>query len=130
MRFSFMPSLIDLTQFVSLLRCKDLMSQVSSETDPVALLPKVISLLYVQVISQSYSIFHIIFTSLLCTFTLLPTISNPTGCFCFLPQVFNKALQAPGRAISAALSRLKARINSFLFFCDDLTSSNLHRNNK
>ncbi|KAG5253659.1 E3 UFM1-protein ligase [Salix suchowensis] len=48
---------------------KDLTSQVSAETDPVALLPKAVSLLYI--------------------------------------QVHNKALQAPGRAISVAVSRLK-----------------------
>ncbi|CAA6654863.1 unnamed protein product [Spirodela intermedia] len=51
---------------------KDLMSQVSSEMDPVALLPKVISLLYI--------------------------------------QVHNRALQAPGRAISAALAKLKDKL--------------------
>ncbi|XP_010253371.1 PREDICTED: E3 UFM1-protein ligase 1 homolog [Nelumbo nucifera] len=53
---------------------KDLMSQVSAETDPVALLPKVVSLLYF--------------------------------------QVHNKALQAPGRAISAAVSRLREKLES------------------
>lgn len=31
--------------------CQDLTSQVSAETDPVALLPKVVSLLYIQVLS-------------------------------------------------------------------------------
>ncbi|KAF9591820.1 hypothetical protein IFM89_008470 [Coptis chinensis] len=51
---------------------KDLTSQVSAETDPVALLPKVVSLLYL--------------------------------------QVHNKALQAPGRAISFACSRLKDKL--------------------
>ncbi|XP_058099005.1 E3 UFM1-protein ligase 1 homolog [Magnolia sinica] len=51
---------------------KDLTTQVSSETDPVALLPKVVSLLYL--------------------------------------QVYNKALQAPGRAISVAISRLKNKM--------------------
>ncbi|XP_077232923.1 E3 UFM1-protein ligase-like protein isoform X2 [Tasmannia lanceolata] len=51
---------------------KDLTSQVSSETDPVALLPKVVSLLYL--------------------------------------QVHNKALQAPGRAISVAVARLKNKL--------------------
>ncbi|KAK9280318.1 hypothetical protein L1049_014006 [Liquidambar formosana] len=55
---------------------KDLTSQVSAETDPVPLLPKVVSLLYV--------------------------------------QVHNKALQAPGRAISVAVSRLK--VWSLLYF--------------
>ncbi|TQD99201.1 hypothetical protein C1H46_015211 [Malus baccata] len=48
---------------------KDLVSQVSAETDPVPLLPKVVSLIYV--------------------------------------QVHHKALQAPGRAIAVAVSRLK-----------------------
>ncbi|WOK93753.1 hypothetical protein Cni_G02454 [Canna indica] len=52
--------------------CKDLTLQISSETDPVQLLPKVVALLYV--------------------------------------QVYNKALQAPGRAISAAISRLKEKL--------------------
>ncbi|KAK4785455.1 hypothetical protein SAY86_002144 [Trapa natans] len=51
---------------------KDLISQVSAETDPVSLLAKVVSLLYVQ--------FH------------------------------NKALQAPGRAISVAVTRLKDKL--------------------
>ncbi|KAL5716891.1 hypothetical protein ACHQM5_009999 [Ranunculus cassubicifolius] len=51
---------------------KDLTSQVSAETDPVALLPRVVSLLYL--------------------------------------QVHNKALQAPGRAISVAVSRLKDKL--------------------
>ncbi|KAL5986091.1 hypothetical protein ACLOJK_028081 [Asimina triloba] len=55
-----------------MLICQDLTSQVSSETDPVALLPKVVSLLYL--------------------------------------QVYNKALQAPGRAISVAISRLKRKM--------------------
>ncbi|CAH9075065.1 unnamed protein product [Cuscuta europaea] len=52
---------------------KDLTSQVSTETDAVSLLPKVVSLLYV--------------------------------------QVHGKALQAPGRAISAAVSRLKDKLD-------------------
>ncbi|KAF5447044.1 hypothetical protein F2P56_032624 [Juglans regia] len=52
---------------------KDLTSQVSVETDPVSLLPKVISLLYI--------------------------------------QVHHKALQAPGRAISVAVSRLKEKVD-------------------
>lgn len=51
---------------------KDLTSQISAETDPVALLPKIVSLLYL--------------------------------------QVHNKALQAPGRAISVAVSRLKDKL--------------------
>ncbi|KAJ8751528.1 hypothetical protein K2173_016760 [Erythroxylum novogranatense] len=51
---------------------KDLTTQVSVETDPVALLPKVVSLLYL--------------------------------------QIHNKALQAPGRAISIAVSRLKDKL--------------------
>ncbi|XP_043719351.1 E3 UFM1-protein ligase 1 homolog isoform X2 [Telopea speciosissima] len=51
---------------------KDLTSHVSSETDPVAILPKVVSLLYL--------------------------------------QMHNKALQAPGRAISAAVSRLRDKL--------------------
>ncbi|MCL7032615.1 hypothetical protein MKW94_013471 [Papaver nudicaule] len=51
---------------------KDLTIQVSNETDPISLLPKVVSLLYL--------------------------------------QVHNKALQAPGRAISAAVSRLKEKL--------------------
>ncbi|KAK4370416.1 hypothetical protein RND71_009891 [Anisodus tanguticus] len=55
---------------------KDLTSQVSAETDPVSLLPQVISLLYV--------------------------------------QVYGKALQAPGRAISACVSRLKSGTVSLL----------------
>ncbi|KAF5751498.1 E3 UFM1-protein ligase 1 [Tripterygium wilfordii] len=52
---------------------KDLTSQVSAESDPVSLLPKVVSLLYA--------------------------------------QVHNKALQAPGRAISIAVSRLKDKLD-------------------
>ncbi|KAJ0979416.1 hypothetical protein J5N97_014890 [Dioscorea zingiberensis] len=56
---------------------KDLISQVSSETDPVALLPKVVALLFM--------------------------------------QVYNKALQAPGRAISAVLSHLKDKIPGSTF---------------
>ncbi|KAJ6804953.1 E3 UFM1-protein ligase 1-like protein [Iris pallida] len=51
---------------------KDLTAQVSSETDAVALLPKIVALLYL--------------------------------------QFYNKALQAPGRAISAAASRLKNKL--------------------
>ncbi|KAK8956841.1 hypothetical protein KSP39_PZI001253 [Platanthera zijinensis] len=51
---------------------KDLTSQVSSESDTVVLLPKVVALLYL--------------------------------------QVYNKALQAPGRAISAVVSRLKDKV--------------------
>ncbi|KAM0953621.1 putative E3 UFM1-protein ligase 1 [Dioscorea sansibarensis] len=56
---------------------KDLISQVSSETDPVALLPKVVALLFM--------------------------------------QVHNKALQAPGRAISAVLSHLKDKLPGTTF---------------
>ncbi|KAM7278569.1 hypothetical protein ACFE04_005703 [Oxalis oulophora] len=56
---------------------KDLTSQVSAETDPIALLPKVVSLLYV--------------------------------------QVHNKALQAPGRAISIAVSHLKDKLDNSAF---------------
>nr|POE82625.1 e3 ufm1-protein ligase 1 like [Quercus suber] len=52
---------------------KDLTSQVSAETDPVSLLAKVVSLLYI--------------------------------------QVHHKALQAPGRAISVAVSRLKDKLD-------------------
>ncbi|KAK7312515.1 hypothetical protein VNO77_36424 [Canavalia gladiata] len=52
---------------------KELTSQVSAETDPVSLLPKVVSLLYI--------------------------------------QVYHKALQAPGRAISVAVSRLKDKLD-------------------
>ncbi|KAJ0020042.1 hypothetical protein Pint_32299 [Pistacia integerrima] len=52
---------------------KDLTSQVSTESDPISLLPKVVSLLYI--------------------------------------QVYNKALQAPGRAISVAVSRLKDKLD-------------------
>ncbi|GAV71409.1 DUF2042 domain-containing protein [Cephalotus follicularis] len=52
---------------------KDLTSQVSAETDPVSLLPKVVSLLYV--------------------------------------LIHNRALQAPGRAISIAVSRLKDKLD-------------------
>lgn len=56
---------------------KDLTSQVSAETDPIALLPKVVSLLYV--------------------------------------QILGKALQAPGRAISVAVSRLKDKLDDSAF---------------
>ncbi|XVF46451.1 hypothetical protein PTKIN_Ptkin03bG0027600 [Pterospermum kingtungense] len=52
---------------------KDLTSQVSAETDPVSLLPKVVSLLYI--------------------------------------QVHSRALQAPGRAISVAVTRLKDKLD-------------------
>jgi hypothetical protein len=48
---------------------KDLISQVSTESDPIALLAKVVSLLFI--------------------------------------KIHNKALQAPGRAIAAAISHLK-----------------------
>ncbi|ERN12226.1 hypothetical protein AMTR_s00034p00206540 [Amborella trichopoda] len=51
---------------------KDLTSLVDNETDPVALLPKVVSLLHL--------------------------------------QVHNKIIQAPGRAISAAIFRLKDKL--------------------
>ncbi|EPS73082.1 hypothetical protein M569_01673, partial [Genlisea aurea] len=56
---------------------KDLTSQVSSESDPLALLPKVVSLLYV--------------------------------------QAYGRALKAPGRAISAAVSRLKDKLDGPAF---------------
>ncbi|KAJ8551797.1 hypothetical protein K7X08_028240 [Anisodus acutangulus] len=56
---------------------KDLTSQVSAETDPVSLLPQVISLLYV--------------------------------------QVYGKALQAPGRAISPCVTRLKDKLDDPAF---------------
>ncbi|KAM1205584.1 hypothetical protein ACFX2I_006385 [Malus domestica] len=56
---------------------KDLVSQVSAETDPVPLLPKVVSLIYV--------------------------------------QVHHKALQAPGRAIAVAVSRLKDKLDESSF---------------
>lgn len=52
---------------------KELTSQVSAETDPISLLPKVVSLLYV--------------------------------------QVHHKALQAPGRAISVAISHLQDKLD-------------------
>ncbi|KAJ8440244.1 hypothetical protein Cgig2_024009 [Carnegiea gigantea] len=52
---------------------RDLVSQVSAETDPVSLLPKVVSLLYL--------------------------------------KVHNIALQAPGRAMSMAVSRLKDKLD-------------------
>ncbi|XP_022151600.1 E3 UFM1-protein ligase 1 homolog [Momordica charantia] len=52
---------------------KELTSQVSAEMDPIALLPKVVSLLYL--------------------------------------QIHHKALQAPGRAISVAISRLKDKLD-------------------
>ncbi|KAF3513750.1 hypothetical protein F2Q69_00007497 [Brassica cretica] len=52
---------------------KDLISQVSTESDPVALLAKVVSLLYI--------------------------------------KAHNKALQAPGRAIAAAISHLKDKLD-------------------
>ncbi|CAO2840011.1 unnamed protein product [Amaranthus hypochondriacus] len=56
---------------------KDLTSQVSMETDPVVLLPKVVSLLYL--------------------------------------KIYNKALQAPGRAMSTAVSRLKDKLDESAF---------------
>ncbi|OMO67640.1 E3 UFM1-protein ligase 1 [Corchorus capsularis] len=56
---------------------KDLTSQVSAETDPVSLLPKVVSLLYI--------------------------------------QVHGRALQAPGRAISVAVTRLKDKLDDSAF---------------
>ncbi|KAL2487556.1 E3 UFM1-protein ligase 1-like protein [Forsythia ovata] len=56
---------------------KDLASQVSAESDPVSLLPKVVSLLYV--------------------------------------QLHGKALQAPGRAISIAVTRLKDKLDDAAF---------------
>nr|XP_023914227.1 E3 UFM1-protein ligase 1 homolog [Quercus suber] len=59
--------------YLSLCHVQDLTSQVSAETDPVSLLAKVVSLLYI--------------------------------------QVHHKALQAPGRAISVAVSRLKDKLD-------------------
>ncbi|XP_041993065.1 E3 UFM1-protein ligase 1 homolog [Salvia splendens] len=56
---------------------KDLTSQVSAESDPVALLAKVVSLLYV--------------------------------------QIHGKALQAPGRAISVTVARLKDKLDDLAF---------------
>ncbi|CAH8356537.1 unnamed protein product [Eruca vesicaria subsp. sativa] len=56
---------------------KDLTSQVSTESDPVALLAKVVSLLYI--------------------------------------KTHNKALQAPGRAIAAAISHLKDKLDESAF---------------
>ncbi|CAM8964329.1 unnamed protein product [Rhodiola kirilowii] len=53
---------------------KDLTSQVSAEADPVPLLPKVVSLLYV--------------------------------------QVYSRALQAPGRAINACITRLEDKLDA------------------
>ncbi|KAI3507805.1 hypothetical protein L1887_22800 [Cichorium endivia] len=52
---------------------KDLSGQVSGETDPVTILPKVVSLLYI--------------------------------------QFYGRALQAPGRAISVAISKLKDKLD-------------------
>lgn len=52
---------------------KELVSQVAAETDPVSLLPKVVSLFYI--------------------------------------QVHSRALQAPGRAISVAVGRLKDKLD-------------------
>ncbi|KAI7751445.1 hypothetical protein M8C21_001181 [Ambrosia artemisiifolia] len=52
---------------------KDLSAQVSAETDPVAILPKVVSLLYI--------------------------------------QFYGRALQAPGRAIAVAISKLKDKLD-------------------
>ncbi|KAI3806361.1 hypothetical protein L1987_22262 [Smallanthus sonchifolius] len=52
---------------------KDLSAQVSAETDPVTILPKVVSLLYI--------------------------------------QFYGRALQAPGRAISVAISKLKDKLD-------------------
>lgn len=56
---------------------KDLTSQVSMETDPVSLLPEVVTLLYL--------------------------------------KNYNKALQAPGRAMSIAVSRLKDKLDDSAF---------------
>ncbi|XP_004294624.1 PREDICTED: E3 UFM1-protein ligase 1 homolog [Fragaria vesca subsp. vesca] len=56
---------------------KDLASQVSAEMDPISILAKVVSLLYV--------------------------------------QIHHKALQAPGRAISVAVSRLKDKLDESAF---------------
>ncbi|XP_042044938.1 E3 UFM1-protein ligase 1 homolog [Salvia splendens] len=56
---------------------KDLSSQVAAESDPVSLLAKVVSLLYV--------------------------------------QIHGKALQAPGRAISVAVARLKDKLDDSAF---------------
>ncbi|XP_047982149.1 E3 UFM1-protein ligase 1 homolog [Salvia hispanica] len=56
---------------------KDLTSQVAAESDPVSLLAKVVSLLYV--------------------------------------QIHGKALQAPGRAISVAVARLKDKLDDSAF---------------
>ncbi|CAM8879114.1 unnamed protein product [Rhodiola kirilowii] len=58
----------------SVLIIADLTSQVSAEADPVPLLPKVVSLLYV--------------------------------------QVYSRALQAPGRAINACITRLEDKLDA------------------
>ncbi|XP_050371357.1 E3 UFM1-protein ligase 1 homolog isoform X2 [Argentina anserina] len=56
---------------------KDLASQVSAEMDPISILAKVVSLLYI--------------------------------------QIYHKALQAPGRAIAVAVSRLKDKLDESAF---------------
>ncbi|XP_024981037.1 E3 UFM1-protein ligase 1 homolog isoform X2 [Cynara cardunculus var. scolymus] len=58
---------------IEALEGKDLSAQVSAETDPVAILPKVVSLLYI--------------------------------------QFYARALQAPGRTISVAISKLKDKLD-------------------
>ncbi|KAF7805522.1 E3 UFM1-protein ligase 1-like protein [Senna tora] len=56
---------------------KELTSEISAETDPVSLLAKIVSLLYI--------------------------------------QIYHKALQAPGRAISVAISQLKDKLDESAF---------------
>jgi len=56
---------------------KDLIAQVSSESDPVSFLPKVVALLFL--------------------------------------QAYNKALQAPGRAVGAVITKLKDKLPASTF---------------
>lgn len=67
---------------------------MSTESDPVALLAKVVSLLFIKV--------HIyVRVTIFCD-------QNPELTYGWkIRQVHNKALQAPGRAIAAAISHLK-----------------------
>ena len=74
---------------------KGLCSEIEKEDDPVALLPKVVALLFAQV-KENKLLWHVFNTE------------KPNFFFeSSIVKVFNKALQAPGRTILAAINHLK-----------------------
>lgn len=119
-----------------------LTSQVEDETDSVALLPKVVGLLFVQV-NISFQFFILVinfhFRLFLCYLLFLQcnyednddnnyyhqhhhhhyhnqytvTGYDPPE----LPQVHSRALQAPGRVMLAVIMRLKVGIPQFFVLC-------------